>query len=76
LLDKDGRTEAEVHAAIDWCQSHKFWRSNIMSMPTLRHQYDRMRLQAEGENAPEQAKNDKFARAMARVTQQRLEIVQ
>lgn len=46
LLDKDGRTEEQVHTAIDWCQDSEFWRSNVMSMPKLREQYDRMRLQA------------------------------
>ncbi len=46
LLDKDGRPEDKVHAAIDWCQDSEFWHSNIMSMPALRKQYDRLRLQA------------------------------
>lgn len=55
LMDKDRRTEQQVHAAIDWCQNHEFWRSNVMSMPKLREQYDQMRLQAEaqrGRNPP------------------------
>jgi hypothetical protein len=47
LMDKDGRTEEQVHKAIDWCQSDEFWRSNILSMPTLRKQYDRVRLAAQ-----------------------------
>jgi hypothetical protein len=38
-----------VSKAIDWCQDHEFWRINIMSMPTLRKQYDRLRLQAQAE---------------------------
>lgn len=46
LLDKDGRTVAQVLVAIEWCQGDDFWRSNIMSMPTLRKQYDRLRLAA------------------------------
>ncbi|MDX3214543.1 hypothetical protein PV318_03155 [Streptomyces sp. ME02-6991-2B] len=46
LLDRDGRTEDQVHAAIDWCQADPFWRSNVLSMPTLRKQYDRLRLAA------------------------------
>jgi hypothetical protein len=49
LLDSDKRTEAQVSKAIDWCQNDEFWRRNIMSMPTLRKQYDRMRLQAQAE---------------------------
>ncbi len=43
MLDKDGRTEAEIHQAIDWCQSHHFWRTNVLSMPTLREKFDRLR---------------------------------
>jgi len=49
LFDKDGRPEDKVHAAIDWCQDSEFWRSNIMSMPALRKQYERLRLQAQKE---------------------------
>lgn len=53
LLDADGRTEAQVHAAIDWCQSDEFWRGNVLSMPTLREKYDQLRLQAmRGQQAP------------------------
>jgi hypothetical protein len=33
MLDKDGRTETQLTIAIDWCQDHEFWRSNILSMP-------------------------------------------
>lgn len=46
LLDKDGRTEGQVIAAIDWCQNHEFWRANVLSMPKLREKYDQLRLQA------------------------------
>lgn len=46
LLDKDGRTEEQIHRAIDWCQDDEFWRGNVMAMPKLREQYDRLRLQA------------------------------
>lgn len=46
LLDKDGRTEEQVHGCIDWCQDNDFWRSNILSMSKLRDQYDQLRLQA------------------------------
>lgn len=49
MLDRDGRTEAEVHAAIDWCQDHAFWRSNVLSMPKLREKYDQLRKQAVAE---------------------------
>ena len=47
MLDRDGRTEADVHAAIDWCQNDGFWRGNVMSLPKLREKYDQLRLQAQ-----------------------------
>ncbi|NEA21574.1 hypothetical protein [Actinomadura bangladeshensis] len=51
MLDRDGRTEEQIRGAIDWSQNHEFWRGNVMSMPKLREQYDRMRLQAESARA-------------------------
>lgn len=49
LLDLDGRTEEQVHKCIDWATSNRFWRKNILSMPTLREKYDRLRMDAEDE---------------------------
>lgn len=49
MLDRDGRSEEEVHAAIDWCQAHHFWRSNILSMPKLREKFDQLRKVAASE---------------------------
>ncbi|MDR1264352.1 MAG: hypothetical protein LBK42_01995 [Propionibacteriaceae bacterium] len=46
LLDADGKTEAQVNAAIDWCQRDDFWRANVLSMPKLREKYDQLRLAA------------------------------
>lgn len=46
LVDVDGRTPEQIHAAIDWCQSDYFWRANILSMPKLREKYDQLRLSA------------------------------
>lgn len=46
LIDKDRRTPEQIHRAIDWCQDDSFWRANIRSMPTLRKQYDAIRLKA------------------------------
>lgn len=53
LIDKDGRDEAAIHAAIEWCQTDDFWKANVMSMTKLRSQYDTLRLQAQrrGTNA-------------------------
>jgi hypothetical protein len=47
MIDRDGRTEHEIHGAIDWSQADEFWRSNILSLPKLREQYDTLRLQAQ-----------------------------
>lgn len=47
MLDRDGRTEDQVIRAIDWCQDDEFWRGNVLSMPKLRDQYDRLRLAAQ-----------------------------
>ncbi|MCB9377109.1 MAG: helix-turn-helix domain-containing protein [Microthrixaceae bacterium] len=53
LIDLDGRTETQIAAAIDWCQDDEFWRTNVLSMPTLRKQYDRLRLAAQrAQNTP------------------------
>lgn len=49
MLDKDNRTEQQVHAAIDWCQDDGFWRINILSMAKLRGHYSRLRLEAKAE---------------------------
>lgn len=47
LIDRDGRTPEQVEACIRWCQADEFWRTNILSMPKLREQYDRLRLAAQ-----------------------------
>lgn len=47
MLDRDGRTLDQLLTAIDWCQADEFWRTNILSMPALRKQYERLRLQAQ-----------------------------
>jgi hypothetical protein len=65
LLDKDGRTEQQVQAAIDWCQDSEFWRSNILSMPTLREKYEQLRLQAQRANGNGAASSTGAERAHA-----------
>jgi hypothetical protein len=47
MLDRDHRTLTEVLGAIRWSQTDDFWRGNVLSMPTLRKQYDRLRLAAQ-----------------------------
>jgi len=69
MLDKDRRTEDEIHGAIEWCQRDEFWRSNILSLPTLREKYDTLRLQAQRKTAatPRQAAEaEMWERAYAR----------
>ena len=48
LLERDGRTIAEVEAVIDWCQADTFWRSNVLSMDTLRRQFTQLSLKMAG----------------------------
>lgn len=57
MIDRDGRTEQQIAAAIDWCQDNEFWRANIMSMPKLREKYDRLRLQASRANGNDSTTN-------------------
>jgi hypothetical protein len=70
LIDKDGRTEEQVRAAIDWCQQDEFWRANILSMPKLREKYDQLRMHAmRGRSSTAQSNSnlDVVARYMQRV---------
>jgi hypothetical protein len=58
LLDRDGKTEQQIITAIDWCQADSFWKTNILSMPTLREKYDRIRLKAQEERDKTQRQPD------------------
>jgi hypothetical protein len=68
MIDRDGRTEQQITAAIDWCQDSEFWRANILSMPKLREKYDQLRMQAVRKPASSrQAETDElFGAAMKR----------
>ncbi|MDX3662379.1 hypothetical protein PV646_34175 [Streptomyces sp. ID05-26A] len=46
LLDRDGRDLDEALRLIDWATQDPFWRTNILSMPKFRKQYDQLRLKA------------------------------
>lgn len=46
LIRIDGRTAEQVERAIRWSQADGFWCTNVLSMPTLRKHYDRLRLAA------------------------------
>ncbi|ERG63469.1 hypothetical protein L332_03470 [Agrococcus pavilionensis RW1] len=52
LLDRDGRSEEQVAAAIRWAQGSEFWRANILSAVKLREKYETLRLQAQRERGP------------------------
>ena len=42
----DGYTHEQIRFIIDWSQRNTFWRSNILSMPTLRKKFDQLRLRS------------------------------
>ena len=69
LIDRDGRTEQQVHAAIEWCQADEFWRANILSLPKLREKFDQLRLQAQrrtGISRRQDETDQLFERALTR----------
>lgn len=76
LIDKDGRTEQQVHNAIDWSQGDAFWKSNILSMPKLREKYDQLRLAAQRTASKPQGPNWDAAMERARQGTHRLELAQ
>lgn len=63
LLDIDKRDLNQALRLIDWATGHHFWRSNILSMPTFRRQYDKLLLQARSEQ--EKAKGSTATRVAA-----------
>jgi DNA-binding transcriptional ArsR family regulator len=44
LVDSDGRHFEEALAVLEWCQRDEFWRTNVLSMPTFRKQYAKLRM--------------------------------
>lgn len=56
MLDRDGYDLAQVEGVMRWSQEDEFWRANVLSMPTFRKQYDRLRMQATGGRGKQQAK--------------------
>jgi hypothetical protein len=51
MIDRDGRDPHQAKALIEWAANDSFWRSNILSMPTFRKQYDKLRLASERDSA-------------------------
>jgi hypothetical protein len=44
LIRLDGRTAERIEAVIRFCQRDPFWQNNILSVATLRRQFDRLEL--------------------------------
>jgi hypothetical protein len=44
MVDADGRDPHQAKALIEWACRDSFWRANILSMPTFREQFDKLRL--------------------------------
>ena len=60
MIDRDGRTPDQIHAAIDWVARSEFWRSNILGVPKLREKWDTLKLQAEREARPHVTRAEEF----------------
>ena len=52
MLDRDRRTVEQVQRCCQWLAQDPFWRKNVLALPKLREQYDRLRLAAESERTP------------------------
>jgi hypothetical protein len=64
LLDRDQRPRDEALQVLEWSQQDDFWRSNILSMPTFRKQYDKLRLRMgrnSGQSRGQQRQNEALA---------------
>lgn len=47
MIRIDKRNPMEIGRVIEWCQSNSFWQNNVLSMGTLRKQFDKLALQME-----------------------------
>lgn len=59
LIDRDGKSPQQISWIIQWCQQDEFWRTNVLSMPTLRRQFDRLRLKAQQDSQPRVSKRER-----------------
>lgn len=50
LIDRDKVPADEAERVLRWTIADEFWSKNVLSMPTFRKQYDRLKLQADGAN--------------------------
>ena len=49
LIDRDGNTVEQIIWLVKWAMAHHFWKSNILSLPKFRAQFERLKLQARTE---------------------------
>jgi uncharacterized protein YdaU (DUF1376 family) len=47
----DGRTVEQIADLIRWVQHDEFWRTNVLSMDTLRAKFDQLEMKAKSQNA-------------------------
>jgi ribosomal protein S8E len=60
MMRRDGRTEARIREVMDWSQQDKFWRANVLSMGTLRMQFDRLAVKVrDGNGATSQSRPER-----------------
>jgi len=55
MMERDSRTPEEIEDVITWCQDNDFWQSNILCVGKLRKQFDKLFMQMQQENTPENA---------------------
>lgn len=67
LIRIDGRRPEVIEAAIEWIHGHEFWRSNVLSAPKLRAQFDTLYLQAERDRGKSQSGRLKSSGSIASI---------
>lgn len=65
LLDKDNVPMSEALETLEWCQRDQFWKKNVVSMPTFRKQYLRLRASAIADRKPQTTSRGDYWRKMA-----------
>lgn len=50
MIQHDHRSPQEIKSVIDWCQSHQFWKTNILSTAKLRKQFDTLTVQMDNDS--------------------------
>jgi hypothetical protein len=74
LLDKDEIPLGEALRVLRWSQQDSFWKTNILSIPTFRKQFDRLRLASERDvRPPEEAKRERELEESRKRRQRELE---